>query len=78
MWGGTKAAIKYKPNQQHIYRWLERYDGTFESLREKSRRPHHPNGHTEEELRLIRDMRRRTPGTGLVVHETAEEAIRVL
>ena len=67
-YGVTKAAIKYKTNRQYIYRWLKRYDGTLESLREKSRRPHHhPNQHTEDELKLIRDMRRRNPGTGLVV-----------
>ena len=67
-YGVTKAAIKYKTNRKYIYRWLKRYDGTLESLREKSRRPHHhPNQHTEEELKLIRDMRRSNPGTGLVV-----------
>ena len=67
-YGVTKAAIKYKTNRQYIYRWLRRYDGTLESLREKSRRPHHhPNQHTEQELKLIKDMRRRNPGAGLVV-----------
>ena len=65
-YGVTKAAIKYKTNRQYIYRWLRRYDGTIESLREKSRRPHHhPNQHTEQELKLIRDMRRRNPNVGL-------------
>jgi len=40
----------------------------IESLREKSRRPHHhPNQHAEQELKLIGDMRRRGPNTGLVV-----------
>ena len=44
------------------------YDRSIESLREKSRRPHHhPNQHTEQELKLIRDMRRRNPAAGLVV-----------
>ena len=67
-YGVTKAAVKYKTNRQYIYRWLRRYDGTIESLREKSRRPHHhPNQHTEQELKLIRDMRRRNPNAGLVV-----------
>ena len=67
-YGVTKAAVKYKTNRQYIYRWLRRYDGTIESLREKSRRPHHhPNQHTEQELKLIRDMRRRNPAAGLVV-----------
>lgn len=37
------------------------------SLACQSRRPHsYPNQHTEEELKLIRDMRRRSPGLGMV------------
>lgn len=64
----TKAAIKYKPNRQYIYRWKRRYDGSIEFLRELSRRPHsHPNQHTEAEINLINDMRRRNPHEGLVV-----------
>ena len=39
--GVTKAAIKYKTNRQYIYRWKRRYDGSIESLRDHSRRPHH-------------------------------------
>ena len=67
-YGVTKAAIKYKTNRQYIYRWLRRYDGTIDSLRAKSHRPHHhPKQRTEQELKLIGDMRRRGPNTGLVV-----------
>ena len=67
-YGVSKAAIKYKINRQYIYRWKKRYDGTIESLRERSRRPkHHPNQHTDAELKLIKDMRRRNPNAGLVV-----------
>ena len=67
-YGVSKAAIKYKTNRQYIYRWKNRYDGSIESLRDQSRRPHyHPNQHTEDELKLIRDMRRRNPHLGLVV-----------
>ena len=66
--GVTKAAIRYHTNRQYIYRWMKRYDGTLHSLADKSHRPHHhPNQHTEEELTLIRNMRRRNPNTGLVV-----------
>lgn len=66
--GVTKAAIKYKVNRQYIYRWRKRYDGTLQSLADKSHRPHHhPNQHTEAELKLISDMRRRNPNAGLVV-----------
>lgn len=67
-YGVTKAAIKYKTNRQYIYRWKRRYDGSIESLRCRSRRPHHhPNQHTPDEIKLIRDMRRRNPHDGLVV-----------
>ena len=67
-YGVTKAAIRYKTNRQYIYRWLKRYDGTIQSLADKSHRPHHhPNQHTEAEIKLITDMRRRNPNAGLVV-----------
>lgn len=67
-YGVTKAAIKYKVNRQYIYRWERRFDGSIESLRNRSRRPHHhPNQHTPEEIKLITDMRRRNPNAGLVV-----------
>ena len=64
----TKAAIRYRTNRQYIYRWKKRYDGTLQSMSDRSHRPHsHPTQHTEAELKLIRDMRRRNPNTGLVV-----------
>ena len=67
-YGVTKAAIKYNTNRQYIYRWRKRYDGTLQSLADRSLRPHfHPNQHTTEELKLIADMRRRNPEDGLVV-----------
>lgn len=66
--GVTKAAIKYHKNRQFIYRLLRRYDGTTESLKPKSRRPHsHPKEHTAMEIKLIKDMRRRNPYDGLVI-----------
>lgn len=66
--GVSKAAVKYKTNRQYIYRWKRRYDGSIESLRDLSRRPHHhPNQHTAEEIKLISDMRRRNPDAGLVI-----------
>ena len=67
-YGVTSAAIKYKTNRQYIYRWKRRFDGSMESLRDRSRRPHHhPNQHTPQEIKLISDMRRRNPDAGLVV-----------
>ena len=67
-YGVTKAAIKYRTNRQYIYRWKRRFDGSIESLCDLSRRPHHhPNQHTQQEIKLIMDMRRRNPDSGLVV-----------
>ena len=67
-YGVTKAAIRYKVNRQYVYRWRKRYDGTLQSLADKSHKPHHhPNQHTESELKLIYDMRKRNPNAGLVV-----------
>lgn len=67
-YGVTKAAIKYGECRRTIYRWRERYDGTLESLKDKSRRPHsHPNEHTAKEIELIRNYKRNNKETGLVV-----------
>lgn len=67
-YGVSKAAARYKTNRQYIYRWKRRYDGSLESLRDRSRRPHHhPSQHSPEEITLIKNMRRRNPNAGLVV-----------
>ena len=39
--GVTKTAIKYNTYRQYVYRWLRRYDGSLESLRNKSRTHFH-------------------------------------
>ena len=66
-YGVTKAAIRFGENRRTIYRWRNRYDGTLESLKDKSRRPHHhPNEHTEE-INLIKRYRANNKETGLVV-----------
>lgn len=62
------AIRKFEISRATIYRWRKMYDGTLDSLAERSRRPHnHPNQHTSKELKLISDMRRRNPEAGLVV-----------
>ena len=67
-YGVTKAAIRYRTYRQYVYRWMKRYDGTLQSLEDRSHRPHsHPNQHRLEEIKLIDDMRRRNPNAGLVV-----------
>jgi hypothetical protein len=66
-YGVSKASRKYNKARSYIYFWLNRYDGSIESLACKSKRPHsHPNQHTPAEIKLIQDMRRRNPSLGLV------------
>ena len=67
-YGVSKAAIRFDINRRTIYRWIKQYDGTIESLRDKSHKPkHHPNEHTAEEIKLIKDYKRNNKETGLVV-----------
>ena len=67
-YGVSRASRKYNKSRSYIYFWKARWDGSAASLACQSRRPHHhPNQHTEAELKLIRDMRRRNPNTGIVV-----------
>ena len=66
-YGVSRASRKYNKSRSYIYFWRARWDGRAESLVCQSRRPHsHPNQHTEAELKLIRDMRRRNPNLGMV------------
>lgn len=66
--GVTAAARRYNVGRATIYRWLKRYDGTLDSLKDRSHRPHsHPNQHTAEEIDLIKRMRKKNKHTGLVV-----------
>lgn len=54
---------RYHISKASLMRWNKLYDGTKESLIPKSHRPHtlHPNAHTEQELKWIRDYHRRNP-----------------
>jgi len=66
--GVTAAARRYNVGRATIYRWLRQYDGTLDSLKDRSHRPYsHPNQHTEAEIDLIKRMRKRNKHTGLVV-----------
>ena len=66
-YGVSRASRKYNKSRSYIYFWQKRWDGTMQSRACQSSRPHsHPNQHTEAELKLIRDMRRRNPDLGMV------------
>ena len=55
--GKSEASRKYKEPLSNIKRWSKRYDGTWQSLKDKSRQPHsHPKQHTLYEESLILEV----------------------
>ncbi len=52
---------KYHVSRVSLYRWNKAYDGTKESLMNKSHKPNspHPNQHTETEIKWITDLIKR-------------------
>lgn len=62
-----KICSRYHITKTTLNRWIRRYDGTIESLENKSHRPltKHPTAHTEEEIKHIKDLIRRNPHIGL-------------
>lgn len=62
------SSVRYVCRRYHIskaslMRWNKRFDGTRDSLRDRSHRPvtPHPNAHSETELKWIKDLHRRNP-----------------
>ena len=52
--GKSYAAVKYGASLSSVKRWCKRYDGTWQSLAERSHRPHsHPKRHSYEEEDMI-------------------------
>ena len=54
---------KYHISRYSLWRWNKKYDGTKESLEDKSHKPktRHPNAHTNQEIRWIRNYVKRNP-----------------
>ena len=54
---------KYHISRTSLWRWNKKYDGTIESITDKSHRPlsKHPTEHTDEEIKWIKDLIRRNP-----------------
>lgn len=57
----------YHISKPSLMRWMKRFDGTKESLVDRPKTPHtkHPNAHTDEEIKHIKDVLRRNPEIGL-------------
>lgn len=58
---------KYHISKSSLMRWNKRFDGTKESLADHSHKPktEHPNAHTEEEIKWIKDIHRRNPNASV-------------
>ena len=58
---------RYKCSKASLMRWNKKFNGSKESLLDKSHRPlsPHPNAHTEEELYWIKNYIRRNPNVSL-------------
>lgn len=54
---------RYKISKSSLMRWNKRFNGTKDSLIDRSHKPlsKHPNAHTDEELKWINDYLRRNP-----------------
>ncbi|MGX7776127.1 DDE-type integrase/transposase/recombinase [Streptococcus pluranimalium] len=59
---------RYKVSKASLMRWHKRFDGTKDSLRDKSHRPltAHPNAHTKEEVTWIKNGVRRNKNATLI------------
>lgn len=58
---------RYHCSERSLWRWKAKYNGTLDSLANKSSRPlsPHPNSQTADEIRNIRNLLRRNPDIGL-------------
>ena len=66
--GVSFVCRRYHISKASLMRWNKSFDGTRESLADRSHRPlsKHPNSHTELELKWIRDLHRRNPHISLL------------
>lgn len=62
----AQAARRYHTSRMQVKRWRDKYDGSWKSLKNRSRRPHsHPKQHTQDELKLIKKTYQRYGHEGL-------------
>lgn len=66
-YSSTLVCRRYKISKSSLMRWSKRFDGSKESLVDRSHKPHskHPNAHTDIELKWINDYMKRNPNITL-------------
>jgi transposase InsO family protein len=63
----SDTARLFRVSRQSVHRWIWRYDGTLESLMDRSHRPHwHPTQQTGKEVELVLRVQRHNKRLGLV------------
>ena len=64
----TATAKRYRRSRKTVYKWLKVWDGTKESVEDRSRRPKHsPRKTSEEELKAIRKRLKQCRWTDLIL-----------
>ena len=60
-------SVRYHISIRTIFRWKAKFDGSIESLENRSTRPHskHPNAHSDYEIKSINALLRRNKNIGL-------------
>lgn len=54
--GVTNAASRYRLSRKTVHKWLKLYDGTIESLKDRSRRPKtFPNAQSAGEIKIVKN-----------------------
>ena len=72
--GVTKAAERYQTSRKTVHKWKRRYDGTVESLKNRSRAPlHSPLKQSEWEIHLVQRYAKKYPGDLLLGYEKAQK-----
>ena len=73
--GGTKAAERYRMSRKTVHKWKRRYDGTVESLKNRSRAPlHSPLKQSDWEIQLVQRYAKKYPRDLLLGYEKAQKS----
>ena len=73
--GVTKAAERYRMSRKTVHKWKRRYDGTVESLKNRSRAPlHSPLKQSDWEIQLVQRYAKKYPRDLLLGYEKAQKS----
>lgn len=73
--GVTRAAERYRMSRKTVHKWKRRYDGTVESLKNRSRAPlHSPLKQSDWEIQLVQRYAKKYPRDLLLGYEKAQKS----